>query len=289
MQDRHGMYFNGVVLISSVLNFETIRFDEGNDLPYVLFLPTYTATAWYHKRLAADLQADRKKALAEAEKFALGEYATALLLGDRLPDDDRAAVRKKLARLTGLSEDFVGRCNLRVDISRFTKELLRRERATVGRFDSRFKGEDLDAAGERPEYDPSYAAVQGAYTSALNQYLRGELKYESDLPYEVLTGRVQPWDYGGATNRYLNVAPRLRQALTKNRDLRVLVACGYYDLATPYLAAEYTFSHLGAEPELAKHVSFAYYDAGHMMYVHHPSHEKLKKDVADFYRTTLGR
>jgi carboxypeptidase C (cathepsin A) len=289
MQDRHGMNFNGVVLISSVLNFQTLRFDEGNDLPYVLFLPSYTATAWHHKKLPAELQADRKKALAEAEQFAQGEYATALLKGDNLGADERSAVRKKLARLTGLTEEFVGRCNLRIEILRFTKELLRGERETVGRFDSRFRGADADAAGERPEFDPSYAAVQGAYTAALNQHLRGSLKYESDLPYEILTSRVQPWDYGNARNRYLNVSPTLRQALTRNRDLRVFVACGYYDLATPYFAADYTFAHLGLEPALAKHVTFAYYDAGHMMYVHPASHEKLKKDLSEFLKSALKR
>src|SRR5262249_54078496 len=160
------------------------RFDEGNDLPYVLFLPTYTATAWYHKKLPDDLQKDRAKTLIEAETFAVGEYATALLKGDRLSAEERAAVRKKLARLTGLSEEYAERSNLRIEIQRFIKELLRDQRVTVGRFDSRFKGRDLDAVGERAEYDPSYAAVQGSYTTAFNQYVRGTLKFESDLPYE---------------------------------------------------------------------------------------------------------
>jgi carboxypeptidase C (cathepsin A) len=287
LQDQHGMSFNGIILISSVLNFQTLRFDEGNDLPYVLFLPTYTATAWYHRKLPADLQADRKKALAEAEKFAAGEYATALLKGSKLTEDETASIQKKLARLTGLSEKYVSECNLRIDISRFTKQLLRGERRSVGRFDSRIKGIDLDAAGERPDYDPSYATVQGAYTAALNQYVRGTLNYESDLPYEILTGRVQPWDYGNAKNRYLNVAPTLRQAMTRNRDLRVFVANGYYDLATPYFATDSTFDHLGVDPRLAEHVTMTYYDAGHMMYVHKSSHEKLKKDLARFYKSAI--
>jgi carboxypeptidase C (cathepsin A) len=288
LQDRHGINLNGILLISTVLNFETLSFAEGNDLPYPLFLPTYTATAWYHKKLPPELQADLKKALAEAEAFAEGEYTVALMKGDRLSAEERAKVVKKLARLTGLSEEYVGRSNLRIDISRFTKELLRGEARTVGRFDSRYKGIDVDAVGERGEYDPSYAAVQGAYTATMNRYIRHDLGFESDLPYEILTGRVQPWDFGNARNRYLNVAPTLRQAMTKNRDLRVFVASGYYDLATPYFATDYTFSHLGLDPGLAKHVTAAFYEAGHMMYVHRPSHEKLRKDIVSFYRSTSG-
>jgi carboxypeptidase C (cathepsin A) len=282
MQDRHGMDFNGVILISSVLNFATIRFDDGNDLPYPLFLPTYAATAWYHKKLSAELQGDLHKTLAEVEKFALGEYTTALIKGDKLSADEHRQVVQKLARYTGLSEEYVARSNLRVEISRFTKELLRPERLTVGRYDSRYKGTDEDAIGDRPEYDPSFVAVQGPYTATFNQYVRTELKYERDVPYEILTGRVQPWDYGNARNRYLNVAPTLRGAMTKNRDLRVFVACGYDDLATPYFATEYTFNHLGLEPGLSGHVTMSFYDAGHMMYTHKPALQKLKKDLSSF-------
>src|SRR5437588_2452678 len=174
-------------------------------------------------------------------------------------------------------------------MGRFIKELLRKERRTVGRFDSRFTGTDLDAAGERPEYDPSFEAVQGPYTATFNDYVRSELKFEKDQPYEVLTGRVQPWDFGDAKNRYLNVSPTLRQAMTKNRDLRVFVANGYFDLATPYLATEYTFNHLGLSGTSADHVTMRYYEAGHMMYVHKPSLHKLKKDVAAFVQAALRR
>jgi carboxypeptidase C (cathepsin A) len=287
LQERQGMYLNGIILISTVLNFETIAFDEGNDLSYVLFLPTYAATAWYHKKLAPDLQADLRKTLAEVEKFAEGEYAHALLRGDRLSAEEAKQVRAKLARYTGLPEDFVARSNLRIDISRFTKQLLHSERLLVGRFDSRVKGPDLDAVADRPDYDPSYAAVQGVYTAAMNQYARGELKYETDLNYEVLTGRVQPWDFGSARNRYLNVAPTLRGAMTRNRELRVFVANGLYDLATPYFATEYTFNHLGGESSLSDRWSMAYYEAGHMMYVQKASRQKLKRDLAGFVQTTL--
>jgi carboxypeptidase C (cathepsin A) len=287
LQDRHGINLNGIILVSSVLNFGTIRFDEGNDLPYALFLPTYTAVAWYHKKLPPDLQKhDLKSALTESEKFAQGEYAQFLMKGSRASEAEVASARRNLARLTGLSEDYIARTNYRVDISRFDKELLRDKRRTVGRYDGRYQGTDIDAAGERPEYDPSYAAVQGAFTSTLNRYVRNELNYESDIPYEILTGRVQPWDYGAAgRNRFVNVSPTLRGAMTKNPDLRLFVASGYYDLATPYLATDYTLAHLGLENGLAEHVTVAYYEAGHMMYVHRPSHEKLRKDLVRFYRT----
>lgn len=283
LQDKLGINLNGVILVSAVLNFQTARFDDGNDLPYALFLPSYTATAHFHKKLNGDLQADLRKALSEAEQFATTEYTLALMKGDRLTAEDRLQLGRKLARYTGLSEDYVTRANYRIEISRFTKELLRDQARTVGRFDSRLKGTDSDSAGERHEYDPSYAAVQGAYTATLNQYLRRDLRYETDLAYEILTGRVQPWDFGDAKNRYLNVSNPLRSAMTKNRDLRVFVASGYFDLATPYFGTDYTVSHLGFDPELAKKISVNYYEAGHMMYIHKPSHEKLRKDLAGWF------
>jgi carboxypeptidase C (cathepsin A) len=287
LQDQLGMNLNGVILVSAILNFQTARFDEGNDLPYILFLPTYTATAWYHKKLADDLQSDLRRTLRDAEKFAANEYALALLKG-KLDVNETQQIARRLARYTGLSPEFIMRSNLRVPIFRFTKELLRSERRSVGRFDSRFKGIDREAVGDAPDYDPSYAAVQGTYTATLNQYLRKELQYESDLPYEILTGRVQPWNFGGAgNNRYLNVSGRLRQAMVKNPDLRVFVANGYYDLATPYFATEYTFNHLGVEPSWAGHVTMGYYEAGHMMYVHRESHVRLRRDLARFYANAV--
>jgi carboxypeptidase C (cathepsin A) len=284
LQDRLGMNLNGVILISSILNFETARFDDGNDLPYSLFLPTYTATAWYHKKLAPDLQSDLRRTLDEAEKFALTDYTVALMKGNKLGPEETKVVAGRLARYTGLSEDYILRSNLRVPIQRFTRELLRGQGRSVGRFDSRYKGIDRDGAGETPDFDPSYSAVQGAYTATLNHYLRTQLKYESDLPYEILTGRVQPWNFGSATNRYLNVAPKLRQAMTKNRHLRVFVANGYYDLATPYFGTEYTFNHLDLDRSLAGNVTMGYYEAGHMMYVQREAHRQLKRDLAKFIR-----
>lgn len=289
LQNQEGLSLTGILLVSAVLNFQTISFADGNDLPYPLFLPTYTATAWYHKKLAPELQGDLHKTLAEAQHFAEGEYNTALMKGSRLSAAERASVQRKLARYAGLSEDFVRRHDLRVPIFNFTKELLRDQNRTVGRYDSRLVGLDIDVASDRMDYDPSYAAVQGTFTAAMNGYLRAGLKVERDIPYEILTGKVQPWDYGQARNRYLNVSAPLKRALTENRGLRVFVANGYYDLATPYFATEYTVNHLGLEPALAENVTMAYYDAGHMMYIDRACHRKLKKDVAAFYAKALGK
>jgi carboxypeptidase C (cathepsin A) len=288
LQDSLGMNLNGIVLVSSVLNFQTLRSDEGNDLPYPLFLPSFTATAWYHKKLASELQQQPlAEVLGEAEKFALGEYTMALTRGDRLSAPDHLTVRRKLARFTGLSEEYVEHSRLRIEPHRFMKELLRGSERTVGRYDSRLIGIDLDAVGERFDYDPSYAAVQGVFTATLNNYLRTELRYESDLPYEILTGKVRPWDYGQAKNRYLNVAPDLRTAMTRNPALKVFLASGYYDLATPYFGTDYTFDHLGLAPALKKNVTTAYYHAGHMMYIEKESHRKLRDDVGNFLKGAL--
>ncbi len=287
LQDRHGLYLNGLMLISSILNFQTALFDPGNDLPYLLFLPTYTATAWYHKRLVPSLQHDLRAALREAEAFARGDYALALLQGAALPAERRRNIAARLARLTGLSLDYVERANLRIEIQRFTKELLRDKRRTVGRLDSRYQGVDRDAAGESPEYDPSYANIQGPYTATLNDYVRGELKYESDLPYEILTERVSPWSYGEHENQYVNVAETLRKAMLINPHLKVFVASGYYDLATPYFATEYTLNHLGLEPDLQANIKLGYYEAGHMMYVHLPALIQLKSDLAAFLSSAV--
>jgi carboxypeptidase C (cathepsin A) len=289
LQQRYGMYLNGIVLISSILNFETAEFDAGNDLPYILYLPTYTAIAWYHKKLPADLQnGDVQKAVEDSRKFAVGEYADALMTGDALTAARRAEIMQKVARLTGLSPDYIDRSNLRIEIQRFTKELLRSERRTIGRIDARFTGIDRDAAGERPEFDPSIAAIIGPYSGMLNNYVRNDLKFDSDLPYEVLTSRVRPWSYAPYENRYVNVAETLRSAMTQNPFLHVFVAKGYYDLATPFFAADYTFDHLGLDPTLRGHLSGAYYEAGHMMYVHPPSLAKLKADIAQFIKSSTA-
>lgn len=283
-QDQ-GMFFNGVVLVSSILNFQTARFETGNDLPYMLFLPTYAATAWYHDALP-ERPDDLRAFLDEARQFALTTYGPALLKGDDLDGDERERVVAGLHRFTGLSRAFIEQSNLRVGIFRFTKELLRDDRRTVGRLDSRFRGIDSDAAGERFEHDPSYTAILGPYTAALNDYVREELEFEEERNYEILSGEVNRkwnWDVKGRSG-YINVAEDLREAMSTNTHLRVLIANGYYDLATPFFATEYTVDHLGLEPALRDHVKLTYYPAGHMMYIHPPSLEKLKKDLAGFIR-----
>lgn len=279
-----GMYLHGIVLISAVLNFGTISFAPMNDVPNIVFLPTYTADAWYHKRLPPDLLAkDLTTVLDEARRFALEEYALALLKGNTLEGEQKQAVVQKLARFTGLSPRFIENANLRVSLGRFTKELLRDERKTIGRLDGRFKGFDADAAGESYEFDPSNAAIYGPFPATLNSYLRGELKVKIDTPYAV-SGNVRPWNYSNVQNQYLNTAETLRGAMAANQYLRIFVASGYYDGATPFFGSEYTFHQTALGGELKDRVQFGYYEAGHMMYIHKASHLKLKADLTAFIK-----
>lgn len=284
LQDRHGMFLNGLMLISSILNFGTARFDPGNDLPYLLFLPTYTATAWYHKRLSPGLQKDLQQAVKQAKEFAYGEYALALMQGSSLDIGTRSTIISTLSKLTGLTEDYIERTDLRINIYRFCKELLRDQNLTVGRLDSRFTGKDRDSAGEMFERDPSYSAILGPYSATLNHYVRADLEFELNLPYEILAPLYQKWSYKEAQNQYLNVAESLRQAIATNPDLKVYVANGYYDFATPFFATEYTFNHIGLPEEYQKNVTMSYFEAGHMMYIHLPSLAKLKQDLSKFIR-----
>ena len=287
--ERHGMYLNGIILVSSILNFQTLDFSSGNELAYILYLPTYTASAWYHKKLDQErLNKPLTDVLKEANEFALGDYAAALFKGSNLPAGEREKITEKLSVLTGLSKDYIKKTNLRISIFRYTKELLRDEMRTIGRYDSRYKGIDQDSAGDSPEYDPSFSVVQGAYTSAFNQYVRTSLKFESDQQYEILTGRVHPWNWN-SQNSYVNVADDLRKAITKNPYMNVMVLCGYYDLATPYLAAEYTFDHLGVDALLRQNIHFSYYEAGHMMYLHKPSLRNMKKNMDTFIKETVEK
>ena len=286
LQERHGTYLNGIMLVSVVLNFQTIRFAPGNDLPHILYLPTYAATAFYHNKLETDAQFEAF--IDEVREFAMNDYTTALMQGSALPDDQRANIVQQLAKYTGLSAEYIEQTDLRINIMRFCKELLRDEGRTVGRFDSRYKGIDRDAAGETFEYDPSSAVVQGAYTAMLNYYVRDELEFASDLPYEILSRRVHPWDYGEHQNEYVNVADTLRKAMTTNPALKVYVANGYYDLATPFLASEYTFTHLGLDKSLQDNISMAYYQAGHMMYIDQGELQKMKRDLDAYLDDVLS-
>ena len=303
LQNRaNGMYLNGIVLLSSVLDFQTLEFAPGSNLSYVLYLPHYTATAWYHKKLAPALQARPiADVLAEARDFAANEYAAALFKGNRQTKEESAKVADKVAAFTGLSRKYVLESNLRIRHDRFVKELLRADFETVGRLDSRFKGKDADAAGETYDNDPSMAGIQGAFSTMLNHYLRTELQYKEDLPYAVF-GNVYPWNFlstpspggfpgggGGGMGGMPNVAEILQSAMRDNPDLQVFVANGYYDGATPFFATEYTFAQIGLNREFQSRIRFGYYEAGHMMYIHKPSIVKLKTDLAEFIRKAAAR
>ena len=287
--ERSGIAFNGIILVSSILNFETADFTRGNELPYSLFLPTYAATAWYHKKLAPELeQRPLRAVLDEAEAFAAGDYPAALARGTALGEAQRRATLDQLARLTGLDRTYLDRSDLRVDIQHFCKELLRDQRRTVGRLDSRFKGIDESAVGETPDFDPSLAAIRPPYTAALNQYVRTELGWKSDQPYYILGGGVGPWDWGSAGGGFPNVSGSLRSAFAKNPDMKLFVASGHYDLATPYFATRYTLDHLGLEPDERPRITTREYEAGHMMYIDAGELAKLKHDVSQFIQAALA-
>lgn len=296
LQDRHGMPINGIALISSVINWQTKVFNLGNDLPYALILPTYTATAWYHDKLPERYDGDLEAALAEAEAFALGDYSSALMLGDGLPDAERARIRARLAELTGLSEHYLEAADLRVDIYRFVKQLLRDERKTVGRLDSRYTGRDRDHVGEHFEYDPASAVTSNYYVALLKDYLRRELGYRTDVAFRHSAGEeVRPWSYhreepelSYGTNAYANYAETLRQAMHANPHLRVLIMSGRYDLATPYFASDYTISHMQLDPAVRGNIRSASYDAGHMMYVREADLAKFREDYLRLMEEALA-
>jgi carboxypeptidase C (cathepsin A) len=286
LQSRYGMYLNGLMLISSVLDFTTLDFNENNDVAYTLFLPTYAAIAHYH-----GLHGDRELAdvLAEAEEFASRDYPWALARGHRLTADERADIVTRLAALTGLSEDYVDRVNLRVEHIRFFTELLRHQRRVVGRLDGRFTSWDADYGQEQMSEDASYAAILGPYAAALNHYVRAELEYSNDLPYEIISRSVHPWSYKEFEGRAVTVTAKLSAAMRTNPHLKVHVAFGYHDGATAYYAAEHVLAHLAIPAELRENIESAYYPAGHMMYVHEPSRVQQSKDLADFVKSTSNR
>jgi carboxypeptidase C (cathepsin A) len=279
LQDRHGMFLNGLVLVSGLVDYGTIMPGPSNDLPYSLFLPSFTAVAHAHGRLPADLQADRSKALAESEAFAAGEYLTALYAGAALPEARRQAVAGQLARLTGLPEALVLDHDLRVDPSTFREKLLADQRLILGRFDGRITGRDGDQGSGDPQFDPSYDAALGPLAAVMNAYVREELKFESDLPYRVLTG-VGPWPQD--QNGYASTARQLGEAMSRNHHLRVLVQAGACDLAVPSLSMVHSIDHLGIDPDLRKNVTYATYDSGHMMYLRLEDLAKLERDLRAF-------
>lgn len=282
LHQRHGMYLNGIMFISSILNFITARFDEGNDLPFILFLPSYAATAWYHQKLGKDMPEKLETIVQEARVFALNEYALALMKGNDLKGQERENIIDRLASLTGLSKKYIEGTNLRINIHRFCKELLRSEGLTVGRLDSRYTGFDIDDVGETPEIDPNYAATLGPYSASMYDYLRNDLQYESDLPYEILKSLYQSWKFEKYQNHYVNTAKDLRVGFQYHPGLKVIVCNGYYDLATPLLATEYTFKHVPLPKDQQDQIKMTYYEAGHMMYLHRPSLIKLSEDLHTF-------
>ena len=281
-----GIGLNGILLISTVMNFQTLRFAEGNDLPYPLIFPSYTATAWYHKKLPADLQAKPlKEVLQEAENFAANDLTAGLAKGDRMSESEKQNLLNKFARLTGLSKTFIENNNFRVELGRFNKELLRDQHKTTGRLDSRFTGIDKDEASDNVENDPSMSAIRPPYTATFNNYVRQELGYKSDVEYYILGGGVGRWDFN-QNNGYANTAPTLQSAMQKNPFMKLFVGAGYYDMATPYFAMEYTLATMNLDPSLRKNITVEYYEAGHMMYIEKNSLKKLKDDFTKFIQNS---
>ena len=280
LQSRHGMYLNGLILISSVLDLSSLDFEkQRNDRAHALYLPTYAAIAHYHGKVK---RRSLRALVKEAEEYAAGDYPAVLRKGNRLTTKERAAAVRKLASLTGLSEDYVDRADLRIEHWRFFGELLRDERRTVGRLDGRFSGPMASAIAENMDADPSHDAISGPYAAAFNHYVREELGFESDLPYEQISRRVDPWSYKDFEGRPIDVTPKLERAMRQNPHLRVHVAYGYYDGATPHFAAEDVVAHLNLPDELRANIEHAHYEAGHMMYVHEPTRRQQSRDLAAF-------
>ncbi|MEM8636417.1 MAG: peptidase S10 [Pseudomonadota bacterium] len=272
---------NGLILVSTVLDMYHDIPAPGNEMAWPMLLPTMAATAWYHNALA-DRPDNLEIFVQEARDFAESDYTVALMKGNRLSDAEKANVRRELSRFTGLSEDFLDDANLRVSLQRFQKELLRDRGLTVGRLDSRYTGVDYDNAGDSPDQDPSFVAIDGAYTGAVNTYFRSDLGLDINREYEIISGlgREWNWDVEGPAGPFMhNVAPFIGAAMRYNNDLRVFNAAGYYDFATPLFSAEFSLTRNGVVPD---RVVFEYYPAGHMMYVHEPSLEKLNDDIRAF-------
>ena len=281
---EHGVALNGIIFVSFVLNLQTISFDYGNLLPYQLFLPSYTATAWYHKKLAPELQADLDRTLAAAELWAATGYQAALNQGDRLSAQERQAAIEEMARFTGLSASFIDSRNLRVDKSSFVRQLLRDKGEMVGFMDSRFKAADLDPGSHG--FDPTVTTIRPPFTAAFNSYVREELGFKSDLEYFTLGGGIGRWDWE-AQNSYADTSENLRSTMAKNPYMKVFIASGCFDLATPHFATEYTIAQMGLTPALRKNITIRRYRAGHMMYLENNSLAQLKKEVSEFIGGTL--
>jgi carboxypeptidase C (cathepsin A) len=285
---EHGIALNGIIMISTVMNFQTISFDNGNDLAYALFLPAYAATAWYHGKLSPDdLKADLDTTVAEAENWAMTGYLTALAKGDRLAPEERRSVVDRLARLTGLDRGVVDSLDLRIDSRSFARGLLRDRRRVVGFMDSRFTSDNLEPAAASG-FDPTVATIRPPFTSTFNEYIRNELGYRSELEYLALGGGIGHWDWE-CKNRYADTSDNLSHTFAKNPYMKLFVAEGQFDLATPPAAADYTIAHLGLTPALRKNISIRHYPTGHMIYLDDRAVVDLKHDVAEFMTDALKR
>jgi len=277
--DAHQIYLNGVILVSMT----DLNVEAGPEVRYATALPQLTATAWYHKQLPADLQGrPLRQVLDEVEAFALSDYLQSLVVGDALTDGDRTEMARRVARYTGLSPEYVLSTNLRIDTRRFWKELLRDQRLTVGRLDSRYLGVDKDAAGETPEYDPALADWNGPFSNAVNLYLRQELGYDPDISYNIW-GNVRPW----VRDEGVSVGEMLREAMRDNPYMKVLIQGGYFDAATDYFSAVYTISHIQPGGEFRDRFRFAWYESGHMMYLRQEDLKGANQDVREFIQWSM--
>jgi carboxypeptidase C (cathepsin A) len=291
LEDR-GMALNGVILLSTILNYGVEQ--KGYDTSYIGYLPSYAAAAWYHQKVP-DRPADLSTFVQKARDFALGPYASALAKGQLISPAERADVAKQMSAFTGVSADYLEKANLRLDLARFRKELLRDQRFTLGRYDARYLGVDTDAAGERPEYDPSDTAISGAFIGSFNDYLAHDLDYHTDMTY-LVAAYDQPhfdWDWKhkppqGREQIMPDVGVDLSSAMRINPYLKVLSLNGYYDMATPFFSTEYDLAHMMLEPAQAANLEFKYYPSGHMIYLNPDALHQLHTDLADFYDRTVA-